>query len=71
MTIKEQLQQIKDYLDAAPFTRREMEMAWAYFDDNLFFAPHNIFALSVALEYARKKGKKRCKMNYTRNIKNF
>jgi hypothetical protein len=58
MNLREKLEKVKEYLDAAPFTREEMEMAWAYFDDELYFTPSNIFSLSVAMNYAKDRGEK-------------
>ena len=58
MTFREKLEEVKKYLDRSPFTREEIEMAFAYFDDSEYFKPNNVFALSVALSYARDNGDK-------------
>jgi len=59
MTLTEKLKQVKEYIDRAPFTREEIEAAWAYFDEDYYFRPSNIFALAVAMDFARDKGDKK------------
>ncbi len=62
------LDQIKEYLNAAPFTVEEMQAALKWLDAEEFYIPSKLFIWATALEYVKQNGDEKLLAKYQKSF---